>query len=151
MKLLIDECIGREIYEQFCIHLDTASSPIGHAHILDFNRKQGIGDEIWVPRAAAEGWTVITGDAGASKLGAPLQIIMPQFGVTGIYFSGKLQQKRGAVKLQALVAVLGQLATVAAAAKGERFRLHLTPSGGFSLRVWPLSKREASMVYPRRK
>lgn len=142
MKLLIDECIGRGIYENIKPHLDAASPPIQHTHILDFNQRQGVDDEEWVPRAAAEGWIVVTGDSGATKLGAPIQVIMPQFGVTGIYFSGKLQQRAASVKMAALLAVLDHLAVIEAAPKGTRFRLHMTTKGSFGLKLWPLTHRD---------
>ena len=115
-----------------------ANPPIDHTHILIFNAKQGIPDEQWVPRAAEEDWIVVTGDSGATKLGAPIQVIMPQYGVTGIYFSGKLQQQSGFVKLQALISVLQHLPMVSESPKGSRFRLHMKSGGGFGLRPWPL-------------
>lgn len=140
MKLLIDECIGFGIYERIKPFLDAFTPPIQHMHMLEFNEKQGIEDDEWVPRAASEGWIVITGDSGRRKLGSPLQLMMPQYLVTGIYLSGKLQQKNAATKMQAIVSVLHLIPQVAASPRGTRFRLRMSGDERFVLALWPLSK-----------
>lgn len=141
MKLLFDENIGKQTYRSIAKLLDALRPPVEHAHMLDFNQRQGVDDEDWVPKAASGGWIVITGDSGRSRLGAPLQNIMPEHGVTGIYFTGKLQQAPASVKEQAVAAILDRLAHVASAPKGTRFKLKRRSPAGFKLEVWPVTPR----------
>lgn len=138
MKLLIDECIGRGIYRKFAAELDAANPPIEHMHLLEFNGKQGIPDDEWVPRAAAEGWAVITGDSGRSGVGAPLHLILPKYQITAIFFTGKLQQQPGAIKIEALLTCMSRLAEIAAAPRGTRFKVVMTSGRAFRMTQWRL-------------
>jgi len=146
VKLLIDECIGKGIYASVKPSLDSAQPPITHAHILDFNKASGVADDVWVPRVAQGGWVVVTGDTGAKKLGAPLQIIMPQYKVTGVYFSGKLQQQPGQVKISALIWMLQHRHRVESAPQGTRFKLFSFRPGVNAINEWPLTQREVFVL-----
>jgi hypothetical protein len=138
VKLLFDECIGYGIYKSICGALNVLVPPVTHAHMLDFTGRQGEPDEVWVPRAAREGWLVITGDSGRRGTGAPLDVIMPMHGVTGIFLSGKLQSKPAAVKVNAVVSVLDRFRDVETGPRGLRYRLFMTQTG-FALKPWPIS------------
>jgi hypothetical protein len=137
VKLLFDECIGYGIYEAICSELNQLLSPIQHVHMLDFTGRQGVADEVWVPRAALEKWMVITGDSGRSKQGAPLQLLLPRNGISGIYFSGKLQSKPAQTKVEAVLDVSGQLPDIYNGPPGTRHRLRMKHQG-YSLQPWPL-------------
>ena len=136
MKLLIDECIGKNIYGEIKTFLDSSVPPIQHMHMLDFNGRQGLNDEEWVPKAAAEGWFVITGDSGRSRLGAPLHLLLPQYKISAIFFSGKLQSKPGLDKVRAILSVLPRLETLATKPPGTRWKLYLTING-YGIKEWP--------------
>jgi hypothetical protein len=140
VKLLFDECIGYGIYEALWQDLVVDGKSITHSHMLDFTGRQGVADDIWVPRAANEHWMVITGDSGRSGLGAPLHILMPAHGVTGIYLSGKLQTRPARVKIEAIRAVLKELPGAYAGPRGLRYRLRMDGES-FSLRQWPVVGR----------
>ena len=140
MKLLFDECIGYGIYRSLIPALDAYRPPVARAHMLDFTGRQGVPDEEWVPRAASEGWIVVTGDSGRSRLGAPLQELMPAHGVTGIYFSGKLQSRPAKAKADAILAVLDRLPEIAGSPRGARYRVAISGTG-YALRPWPLRNR----------
>lgn len=136
MRLLFDECIGRGIYGRFKPQLDALAPPIESIHALDYNQRQGLRDEEWIPRAAREQWIIITGDTGSKRLGVSIRAIMLECGVTGVYFGGGLQQSRADVKLAALMSLLPRLREIDAAPRGSQFRLVMHGAGGFVLRPW---------------
>ncbi len=138
MKLLVDECIGKRIHDHVASILALCQPPIECVHLLEFTQRQGEADEVWIPRAAEQRMIIVTGDSGRGKYGAPLHLLAPKYGVTGVYFSGKLCQRSGADKGRAILSVFPERwQTVASAVPGSRFRIQMT-AAGFGLKAWPL-------------
>lgn len=51
--------------------LATGENPPTLKHIVEFQR-EGVTDQIWIPRIALEGWIIITPDRGKSNRGGKL-------------------------------------------------------------------------------
>src|SRR5687767_1996234 len=78
-------------------------------HLCD-ELRQGVPDQEWVPRVAATGCVVITGDGGRqSKRGLKLPEILRAVGVTHVILSPKLHSKPMTEKAAALASVWPEL------------------------------------------
>ncbi len=118
MKLLLDECIPSGISGSIAKFMAAAKPPVETVHMIVFTGKQGEPDDVWVPKAANEGWFVITGDSVRSKEGPPLHRLLPEHGVSAAFLSGKLQQKPGFEKVRAVISLLDALRDAAAQPRG---------------------------------
>jgi len=140
MRLLADECIPRKAFDK----LRQLRNPGGNVvtemvHLLE-RFEEGSPDDHWVQEIAAEDqpFLVITGDrATKSKRNDPrLPALLPQAGVSGVFLSGKLQQRPAFEKVRALMTVWPGLEQAAQQKRGTRTRL--MPYGdGYRLQAWP--------------
>jgi hypothetical protein len=140
MRLLADECIPRKSFELLRRLRNPCEPPeVDMVHLLDL-LGSGARDDEWV-RLIAQGdppFLVLTGDRGAtSRRPDPrLPALLPQFKVTGVYLSGKLQQRTGFEKARALLVVWPQLEKAYTDPPGSRFRLN-AHRAGYQLTPWP--------------
>lgn len=147
MRLLADECIPRKAFEK----LRELRNPSGNTvtemvHLLE-RFEHGSADDHWVEQIASDTprFLVITGDrAVKSKREDPrLPVILSRAGVSGIFLTGKLQQRSAFEKVRALMYVWPALDRAAQHTPGTRYRL--IPSGdGYRLQLWPISTSRGS-------
>jgi hypothetical protein len=141
VKLLIDECIGKGTVARLRQLYTTTTSGVTFCHMLEFNGGQGGKDEIWVPRAAGEQWFVITADAGKSKRGHPLQLLLPRFKVSAAFLTPTIHTSQDLEKTRAIVTLLPKLQRATEEPRGRRFRMRVQ-GDSFALEEWPLTERE---------
>jgi hypothetical protein len=109
-------------------------------HLLE-RFEAGSPDDRWIQDIAQDDdrFLVITGDRAAkTRQGDPrLPVILPQAGVSGVFLTGKLQQRPAFEKVRALMYVWPLMEKAAQHAGGARWRLMLH-GDGYSLKEWPL-------------
>lgn len=141
MKLLADECIPRKAFEKLRELRNPGNTTVTEmVHLLE-RFEAGSPDDQWVREIGdgAEQFIVITGDrASKSGRGDPrLPTLLPQAGVSGVFLSGKLQQKPAFEKVRGLMYVWPALEDMAKQPGGTRKKL--VPYGdGYRLTAWPL-------------
>lgn len=138
MKIILDECFGRRA-AHIVIELLKIHKPTIDAHFLiDYLSSHGVKDDVWVKMLSSD-WIVITGDRGKKSSDAPLPLLLPRFGITGVYLSASIQNGTGFEKAQSTIAVLPQiiqkchehtpdrLRIVKRSKKGGAYAIHLEP------------------------
>jgi hypothetical protein len=134
-KLLLDECVGKNIVHALRAMIAPTSENAEIAHILDFH-PQGVTDEEWIPRIAEENWIVLTGDrAKQSSRGGKLPILCQAFRVTHVMLSAAIHKMKAFDKERAIVQVWHDLARLVEVPRGSGYSLRLTPSKNAKL-VW---------------
>lgn len=155
-RLLFDECLGRPAVDGLSrlVAMGGGEKPTV-SHLFEF-APPGTRDEVWLPKLAVEGWTVITADRGstANKMrGEKLPRLCARHGVTHVLLSSSVHMRTSFEKLLTVMSVWYELLEIAAdpARRGERYALepvaslqrgrgrlsrraippsHLPPSGG---------------------
>ncbi|MHB1421905.1 MAG: PIN-like domain-containing protein [Gemmataceae bacterium] len=120
LRLLFDECVGKPILDAVATYLAASEQKPDLSHVLDF-QQQGIFDETWIPRIAAEGWIVITADRGkrgGRSKGEKLPFVCQQFGVTHILLSARVHEKTTFEKVRLLLQVWSEVADLVNAPRG---------------------------------
>lgn len=137
IQLIFDECIGKPILQTLHGFLDFSKHAFEIAHVLD-HYAQGTWDQEWVPRLAA-GWIVVSGDrgTGSKRKGTPLPRICQASGITHVLYGPSLMHKSGWHKMQAIVTVWDQIATLPTVQPGSCYLLTATPAGHIHLRPKP--------------
>ncbi len=99
-------------------------------HVTDF-QFNGIHDEIWIPQIAADGYIVITADAGkgGTGKGEKLPRVCVVHKVTHLIFSTNVHRKKTFEKTTILIQVIDEIVKLACEPKGSRFQLRLTTAG----------------------
>jgi hypothetical protein len=123
-KLLFDECIGWPIVDQLrgVIGIDPQVT-LEHVIKLGFG---GENDEDWIPKVAAGGWVLVTGDRGVKKKGRgeKLPTVCGAYGVTYAVLSRSLVHLKAFDKYRLILEVWDKLVAL----KDE------PPGSGFSIR-----------------
>lgn len=114
MKIMLDECVT-EAPAKLLIGFIELESPTIEAHFLvDYFGERGLKDSPWAQKLSDEGgWFDITADRGRMKKnrkrraadGPPLHKILPELGITAVYYSGKIQNDTGLQKVRAITSV----------------------------------------------
>jgi hypothetical protein len=145
VKLFLDDCISPRLAPvlQSVLDLGTTKAVVHH---FDQLAASGTGDDLWVPRAAEDGYVVVTKDSGRKRRGPPLQLLLPAWNIPAIFCYRKLNLQPSFVQASAIVAILpGLVGTSRAGPPKGRYRLKMTEAQcgpRFSLEPWPLSRQE---------
>ena len=115
-RFLLDECLGEPVVEPITklVAMGKGEKP-ELAHLLDFV-PVGTQDEVWIPRMAADGWTVITSDGGRTpnkRRGAKLPYLCATLNVTHVIMSPAIQQRTAFEKVVTLFSVWYDLIDIA--------------------------------------
>ena len=139
MKLLIDECLAPRAFKALAGLVNTLREPPQCVHLLE-RWPPGTLDPVWVPVIAKEsGWIVVTCDNGRAPDRAPLDKLLPELKVTGLFLSPKAAQYSGFEKARMLLCVWPHLEPIVSVSPpGSRFRVERR---GDSVRLftWPMS------------
>ena len=141
MRLLADECIPRRAFEKLRELRNPGGTTVTEmVHLLE-RFEAGSPDDHWVREIGDddEPFIVITGDR-ASKSGRDdprLPTLLPQAGVSGVFLTGKLQQRPAFEKVRALMCIWPAIERLAEQPGGTRNKL--SPHGDdYRLIAWPL-------------
>lgn len=149
MNLFIDECIAKKTTRVAADFMKLAKPPVNMQHFFDLFTPNERNDEVWARQLTQNNdpWIVITADKGTrSKKGAPLQLILPAYQVTGYFLSAKIAQGCGFEKLRAIISVLGQIrANQQEHPPGTRFKINRFEHS-FKVVIWPLKINEQEWV-----
>ena len=137
MKLLIDECIGKPLFEKLADILALADPNLEWKHLTDIV-KAGTKDDVWVPELSSLGYIVITGDTGKGS-GAPLPYLLPRHQMTAIFFSGKIQQRRAFEKVRSIIYLWPDIMAIADDTPGKRWKIMIHGTG-YRWEEWPLQE-----------
>lgn len=123
-RLLFDECIGKphvECLANLVAFEQDEDRPL-IKHLLDF-QGQGVRDEEWIPRMAAEQWMLITADRGRKRRGKgePLSRVCVREGVTHIILSAVVQRRRSFEKMLTVLSVWYEVLAAYEEPRGSRF------------------------------
>jgi hypothetical protein len=128
-KFLIDEnippCIVQDLVHLLRHAKDEETAHIKHVHSLysewGFNT-QGVWDEVWIPKIAEEGWTIVAGDRGkASGKGKKLPDLCVQHTITHVLLSPGVHQRSKFPKLLTILSVWHELVAIGAGPRGLRY------------------------------
>lgn len=96
------------------------------AHQLDVYG-EGADDTIWIPQAAADGWTIVTADRGThSRLKSKLPLLCEAYQVTHILISAGLNKRTMLFKVSTFAAHIEEIIQAASGQRGCRYSLQLT-------------------------
>ncbi|MGC9454316.1 MAG: hypothetical protein ACP5HU_05580 [Phycisphaerae bacterium] len=99
LKVLFDECVSSRQTLDLIAHgvaLGEERETVTLTLLPDFMRREGALDRYWIPRAKAEGYSlIVTGDKGNKKRGDKLPEICVKEGFKHIVVSTKLRDKGG--------------------------------------------------------
>ncbi len=121
MKLLFDENFGRPLVDALKGLVAFARFRPEIQHILELQRA-GAKDSEWIPKLAADGWIVLTGDRGKSA-GPKLPQLCRAYGITHVLLSGSLQNSPQFDKARAVLGVWPELIDLGEAPAGTRYSL----------------------------
>jgi hypothetical protein len=129
-RLLFDECLGRPSIERLSALVATGKGEKPEIkHILEF-APSGTRDEVWIPRLASEGWTVITTDGGRTpnKLrGEKLPQLCTRHSITHVIISPYVHNRTSFEKLLTILSVWYELLDLAADPTKRGLRYSLEP------------------------
>lgn len=132
LKLLFDENFGKPFVDKLAPLLGEFPETPVIKHVLDYFQS-GSSDAEWIPQVAREDFIVISFDRGRRYGGPKLPQICAEYGVTHVLVSGKLNQRKQADKIRAIMEVWTDLAALADAPPGSRYLLRLTSAGRATL------------------
>lgn len=132
LKLLFDENFGKPFVDKLAPLLGGFPETPVIKHVLDYFQS-GSSDAEWIPRIAQERFIVISFDRGRKYGGPKLPQICAEHDVTHVLVSGKLNQRKQADKIRAIMEVWPDLAALANAPRGSRYLLRLTSTGRATL------------------
>mgnify|MGYP001272872431 CR=1 FL=1 len=87
---MFDENLGRPIVGALAGLLGFDKPRPQVAHLIEYLESTGEKDEVWIPRLAAEGWTVVTADKGSRGGGSKLPRICREHRITHVLLVGRL-------------------------------------------------------------
>ncbi len=118
IRFLFDENIGSSLVLEIERLLESADAEERATvkHVLAFQgeiglENQGVWDEVWVPRAAKDGWVVIAGDRGKRgfKKGKKLPDLCAEYGITHFLLSPAVHHRKRFRKLLTVLSVWHEL------------------------------------------
>jgi hypothetical protein len=122
IRILFDENFGEPLVSALARFLAFDSEPKELRHLFKF-AKESEADDIWVPKIAPGGWTVITTDRGKKSATKKLPQICCENGVTHVLVSASIHQAKQFEKARAVVAVWPEIVAATRGDKGRRFSL----------------------------
>lgn len=125
VKLLFDENFSRPLIRDLATLAAYSPDNPSLTHLLELS-PPGVGDDVWIPRVASEGFIVITADRGKRSGGPKLPAVCEANNVTHLLLSGRVSQTVQFEKARALLAVWPELLETVMAPKGSRFLLKLS-------------------------
>jgi len=139
LKLLFDETIGHPIANAIIEVLKFDQRfDLDAVTMCNFAGK-GAKDPHWIILAKKQKRLVITGDRGRKKDGAPLDLLLPYNGVTGVFMTGQLHSGRPQLeKARAIISLWPHIVETADETPGKRFKMRIAGKS-FSLEEWPLN------------
>lgn len=142
VKLLFDETIGEPIARAAIDFLNWDKSCEIDAQFMRSFMGEGTGDSEWVPRAAAERRFVITGDRGKSSRSAPLDLLLPYLGVSGVFMTGALHESKQFQRMRAVITLWPHIVEAAAGRPATRYRMRIDRErASFAWAEWPLNDK----------
>lgn len=124
-RILVDECLSKPALVAINPLLKFGGIEAEIAHQLDIYG-QGAVDEVWIPQAAKDGWTIVTADRGKhSRIKAKLPLLCEAYGVTHILLSAGLEKRKMAFKATQFVDNIHGIIAAASSHKGCRYSLQM--------------------------
>ncbi len=132
-QFLFDECIGKP-YVANLREMVPGEPTLFHLSDLDL---LGQLDEEWIPKIAADGWIVVTSDAGKKGLkGGKLPRLCREHKITHVVLSSTLHQMRAHLKIGALASMWEDLLELRNSKPGTGYKLrYVNKDGGLVLRL----------------
>jgi hypothetical protein len=132
----------------FAKSLEIHKPPLAGAFLPDYLRTTGALDVDWTGQLANEGgWSVITTDyknpkgTAARLKGPPLNILLPERGITGFFFAGRIATRSGFEKMRAIFYCFPKIIErIESHTPGTRFKVHEQKGGNYTLVKWRLKK-----------
>ena len=119
LKLLLDECLGRPLVADINKMLSWDRPPPTIHHLTNYF-VPGETDPVWIPKVAAEGWIILTGDRG-KKGKDKLPSICLAYKVTHILMGTSVMKLKQYQKANAIISVWEKIKECGSAPKGSRF------------------------------
>ncbi len=134
-KLLLDECIGKQIASALRAFLAPTEESAVIKHLLELH-KPGTLDDVWLPEAAKDGWIILTGDRGkrASK-GSKLPRLCRLLGITHVMLSASIHRMTTLDKQRMIISAWHDLRKLADAPRGSGYQLQ---KAGLGSRLKPV-------------
>jgi len=102
-RILFDECIGQPTLDAVKAILGFSALDADVAHVVQLYGA-GTLDDVWIPRAASEGWIIVTTDRGKQKSrGGKLPELCKRYRLTHVVFSAGANKMRAFQKQRAIV------------------------------------------------
>lgn len=139
IKILLDECISKKIAPplQELAEKDR-NRDITFASIFDLGWDHQKDPE-WIPKAATDGWIVISTDWGIKNRSVSFRVICEQNGVTHVLMTKSILHDNQFEKACAILQVKEDLFALTKAPKGSGFLLAGKP-GKYFLRTSPFKR-----------
>jgi PIN like domain len=122
IRILFDENFGEPLVSALARFLDWDETPKEIRHLFAF-AKQSETDDVWVPKIATGGWTVITTDRAKRSSERKLPRICFENNVTHILISAGIHGAKQFEKGRAILAVWPEVIAAANGPRGRRFSL----------------------------
>ena len=122
IKILFDENFGEPLVSALAVFLDWYEESVEIRHLFKF-AKASEKDEVWVPRIAPGGWTVISTDRAKRCGGKRLPDLCREYAVTHILLSASIHEAKQFEKMRAFIAVWPRIILAAKCNNGTRFSL----------------------------
>lgn len=146
MLLYADECVFPKQFKLLAALLNERKPPISCVHLLD-ELKSGTTDKELAEKLASMNPrpVVLSGDTGkqSGRHDPRLPLLLPELGITGVFFSPTSQQRTGFEKIRGLLICLPQIVAFSEDHDGQGKRLRLIiekDEGHCRVEEWPLAK-----------
>jgi len=154
IRILFDENFGEPLVSALADFLAWYHEPLEVRHLFQF-AEESETDDVWIPRIAPAGWTVITTDRAKQSGARKLPQLCCEYGVTHILISQSIHNSKQFEKVRAVVAMWPEIVAASLGPKGRRFSLRydgphrhvvlvecaLPQSRGTRISVMPFSTR----------
>lgn len=93
-------------------------------HLLEYYN-QGEWDEVWVPKAARDGWVIVTADRGRKRggKGDQLRIVCENYNITHIVLSPRVNNRKSLEKVMTIFSVWNEVLSVFKSPAGSRWSI----------------------------
>jgi PIN like domain len=122
IRILFDENFGEPLVTALAKFLAWHDQAPEISHLFEFANSSET-DEVWIPRIAKDGWTLITTDRGKQSGGKKLPQLCCAYGVTHILLSHTLHNSKQFEKVRAVLCVWPKIIAAATGPKGARYML----------------------------
>lgn len=123
IKILFDENFGKPLVSALSGFLAWYKEEVIDVKHLFAFVEESEKDEIWVPKIAPGGWTVISTDRAKRCGGRKLPDLCREHKVTHILLSASIHEAKQFEKIRAVLAVLPKIILATRSPKGTRFSL----------------------------